>query len=77
MRSVFSFSAVCSAARMSINLLNAVVARLNDRNRIATFIEKLIFPKNQSSLHKRRRLKNCEKGMEFLTRDGCEDEYNK
>ena len=47
MRSVFSFSAVCSAARMSINLLDAVVARLNDRNRI-TFIEKLIFPKNQS-----------------------------
>ena len=33
---------------MSINLLDAVVARLNDRNRIATFIEKLIFPKNQS-----------------------------
>ena len=48
MRSVFSFSAVCSAARMSINLLDAVVARLNDRNRIATFIEKLIFSKNQS-----------------------------
>ena len=48
MRSVFSFSAVCSAARMSINLLDAVVFRLNDRNRIATFIEKLIFPKNQS-----------------------------
>ena len=48
MRSVFSFLAVCSAARMSINLLDAVVARLNDRNRIATFIETLIFPKNQS-----------------------------
>ena len=22
-------------------------------------------------------LSNCEKGMEFLTCDGCEDEYNK
>ena len=41
-----------------------------------------IFPlifrkKSESSLHKRRILKNREKGMEFLTCDGCEDEYNK
>ena len=61
MQSVFSFS-----------------ARLNDRNRIATFIEKLAqTEKSESSLHKRRNLRNCEKGMEFLTCDGCEDEYNK
>ena len=33
--------------------------------------------KSESSLHKRRGLRNCEKGMEFLTCDGCEDEYNK
>ena len=33
--------------------------------------------KSESSLHKRRSLRNCEKGMEFLTCDGCEDEYNK
>ena len=31
----------------------------------------------ESSAHKRRSLRNCEKGMEFLTCDGCEDEYNK
>ena len=38
----------------------------------------LIFrKKSESSLHKRRSLRNCEKGMEFLTCDGCEDEYNK
>ena len=30
---------------------------------------------SESSLHKRRRLRNCEKGMEFLTCDGCEDYY--
>ena len=47
------------------------------------FIEKLahclwkISEKSESSLHKRRSLRNCEKGMEFLTCDGCEDEYNK
>ena len=33
--------------------------------------------KSESSLHKRRGLRNCEKGMEFLTCDGCEDDYNK
>ena len=33
--------------------------------------------KSESSLHKRRSLRNCEKGMEFLTCDGCEDKYNK
>ena len=33
--------------------------------------------KSESSLHKRQSLRNCEKGMEFLTCDGCEDEYNK
>ena len=27
----------------------------------------------ESSAHKRRSLRNCEKGMEFLTCDGCED----
>ena len=32
--------------------------------------------KSESSLHKRRILRNCEKGMEFLTCDGSEDEYN-
>ena len=31
----------------------------------------------ESSAHKRRSLRNCEKGMEFLTCGGCEDEYNK
>ena len=30
--------------------------------------------KSDSSLNKRRSLRNCEKGMEFLTCDGCEDE---
>ena len=40
MQSVFSFSAVCSADCRSI-LLGTVVARLNDRNRIATSIKKL------------------------------------
>ena len=58
------------------------MAYLNDRNWTATFIEKLaqgvIFSeKSESSLHKRRSLRNCEKGMEFLTCGGCEDEYNK
>ena len=33
--------------------------------------------KSESSQHKRRSLRNCEKGMELLTCDGCEDEYNK
>ena len=33
--------------------------------------------KSESSLHKLRSLRNFEKGMEFLTCDGCEDEYNK
>ena len=33
--------------------------------------------KSESSIHRRRILRNCEKGMEFLTCDGCEDEYNK
>ena len=33
--------------------------------------------KSESSLRKRRSLRNCEKGMEFLTSDGFEDEYNK
>ena len=33
--------------------------------------------KSESSLHERRILRNCEKGMAFLTCDGCEDEYNK
>ena len=33
--------------------------------------------KSESSLHKRRSLTNCEKGMEFLTCDGCENEHNK
>ena len=28
---------------------------------------------NRNSPHKRRSLRNCEKGMEFLTCDGCED----
>ena len=79
MRSMFSFSAVW----LSINYLGTVVTRLNDRNRIATFFEKLThclwcFGKSESSLHKRRSLKDCEKGMEFLTCDhGCEDEYSK
>ena len=30
--------------------------------------------KSDSSLNKRRSLRNCEKGMEFLTCDGFEDE---
>ena len=33
--------------------------------------------KSESSLHKRRSLRNWEQGMEFLTCDGCEDEYSK
>ena len=44
MRSVFSFSAVI--VLLSINLLGKVVARLNDRNRVAML--PLVFPKNQS-----------------------------
>ena len=57
-----------------------VVARLNDRNRIATFIEKLAHclqffeKKKESSPHKRR---SREKDMESLMCDGCEGEYNK
>ena len=64
MRLVFSFWAVCSANCR----LGAVVARLIDRKRIATFIEKLAhghwFRKNQSRhyIHDR----NCGKGMEFF-----------
>ena len=37
----------------------------------------LIFSEKSESSHKRRSLRNCEEGMEFLTCDGCEDEYNK
>ena len=38
----------------------------------------LIFSeKSESSLHKRRSLRNCEIGMEFFTCDGCADEYSK
>ena len=60
-------------------LVGTVVALLNDRNRIVTFIEKLahtsdFLGKSDWSLHKRRSLRNCVKGMEFLTRDGCENE---
>ena len=33
--------------------------------------------KQESSLQRRRSLRNWEQGMEFLTCDGCEDEYNK
>ena len=33
--------------------------------------------KSESSQHKRRSLRNCEKGMKFLTCAGCEDEYHK
>ena len=33
--------------------------------------------KTESSLHKRRSLRNCEKGIEFLTFEGGEDEYTK
>ena len=55
---------------------------MNDRNRIATLIEKLahclwFFEKPESSAHKRRGLRNFEKGMELLTYDGGGDEYNK
>ena len=80
MRSVSSFSAVYSAVFRKP--LGTVVTRLNDRNRIATLIEKLahclwFFEKPESSAHKRRGLRNFEKGMEFLTYDGWGDEYNK
>ena len=37
----------------------------------------LIYRKNQSSLHEQRSLGNCEKGMAFMTCNGCEDEYHK
>ena len=45
-------------------------------------IEKLahasdFFGKLDSSLHKRRSLRNFDRGMEFLKCDGCENEYNK
>ena len=73
-RSVFLLSRLW--CWLSIYLLGTVMARLNDRNRIATFIEKLS-EKLESSLHKQRSLRNCEKGMEFLTCDRCEDKYNK
>ena len=36
-----------------------------------------VYRKPESSLHKRQSLRKCEKGMEFLTCDGCEDEYSK
>ena len=55
MRSVFSFSAVCNCDCQSIcwARFDTVVPRLNERNRIVTFIEKLahcpwFFGKNQS-----------------------------
>ena len=32
--------------------------------------------KSESSLHKRRSLRNCEKGAELLTCDGCENKYS-
>ena len=38
----------------------------------------LIFKKFRVvTTHKRRSLRNCDKGMEILACDGCEDEYNK
>ena len=57
MRSLFSELFVV----LSINLLGAVVACLNDRNRIATFIENwhiafLIFRKNWCSIKPMKRL---------------------
>ena len=58
-----------------------MMAHLNDRNRIATFIEKLahciwFFWKNQSYHYIKDKVWDTEKGMEFLTCDEWEDEYN-
>ena len=58
------------------------MARLKDRNRKAAFSENLAHctdfsERSESSLHKRRSLRNCGKGMEFLTCDGGDDVYNK
>ena len=53
------------------------MARINDRNRIATFVDALVFRKNQSRYYINDEVWETEKGMEFLKCDGCEDKYNK
>ena len=80
MRSVFSFSAVCSADCRSICWARwwPLERRKQDGHVYRkTSTLPLIFRKNQSRHHINDEVWETEKGMEFLTWDGCEDEYNK
>ena len=72
MRSAFSFSAVCSADCRSIGCGGDPLERQKQDSHVyrKTGTLLLIFSeKSESSLHKRRSPRNCEKGMEFLMSD--------
>ena len=74
-RSVFSFSAAVCSANCRTTCLNDVQKQDSRVYRKTGTLPVIFSEKSESSLHKRRRLRNCEKGMEFLTCDGCEDYY--
>ena len=81
MRSVFSFSAVCSADCRLICWAQWWPAWTTETG-YPSLSKKLAHcfwfsEKSESSLHKRRCLRNCEKGMVFLMCDGCEDGSNR
>ena len=80
MRSVFSFYAVCSVDCRSICWAQWWPAWTTETSHVyrKTGILLLIFSeKSESSLHKRISLRNCEKGMKYLTCDGWKDKCNK
>ena len=81
MRSVFSFYQpfVVPTVDQFVGRGGSPLERQKQENHVyrKTGILPLIFGKSESSLHKRRSLRNCGKGLEFLTCDGCEDEHNK
>ena len=74
-QSVFSFSADCIAECQFVGHGSGPLERQRQDSHVyrKTGTLPLIFRKNQS----RHYIRNCEKGIEFLTCDGCEDEYNK
>ena len=81
--SLFSFCDVCSADCRSIywarwkpalyNRSEAGETCLSKKSHISSDFKE----KSESSLKRRRSLRNWKYGLEFLTCDGCEDEFNK
>ena len=49
------------------------VTQRSVKKNIREHSDKCVVDENRNSPHKRRSLRNCEKGVEFLTCDGCED----